>query len=304
MSNRTLDLVVVGSVALDRIETPFEVKENVLGGSVSYACAAASFFCRPGMVGVVGEDFPPEALECYKSFGIDLTGLQHKPGGTFRWSGVYEADMINRRTLSTELNVFEHFMPELPESYRAAPFLLLGNIAPQLQLRVLEQMTDPSFVLVDTMDLWINIAREDLTAVIAKADMLMLNDAEARLLTDEHNLKRCAQQICEMGPRYVVIKKGEHGAMLVSDDSIFMTPPYPVDRVVDPTGAGDSFAGAFLGALYQSGEIHDRNIRKALLYGSAVAACGVEAFSLERLQQLDKSSIQTRVDALCEMIRI
>jgi sugar/nucleoside kinase (ribokinase family) len=302
MSN--VDLVIVGSIGLDTIETKFEKREDLLGGSVSYACAAASFFAKTGMVGVVGSDFPAEYRDRYSAFGIDLEGLVTEEGKTFRWSGSYEDDMINRRTLSTELNVFADFTPELPEHYRDAPFILLGNISPELQLHVLAEARNPKFVIADTMDLWINIADEPLMELIEKVDLLTLNDSEARLLTQEHNLKLCAKKILDMGPDYVVIKKGEHGAMLVSRDGVFLVPAYPVDAVHDPTGAGDSFAGGFMGYLAQQGEVTGKVVKEALLCGSVVASFGVEAFSLERLQQLTLEQIEQRLADLKSMIQL
>jgi len=300
-----IDLVIIGSIGLDTIETKFDKREDLLGGSVSYACAAASFFTKTGMVGVVGGDFPEEYMDTYRSFDIDLDGLEKNEGGkTFRWSGVYEEDMINRRTLATELNVLETFSPELPESYRDAPFILLGNILPELQLHILTEARNPEFVIVDTMDLWINIAKESLIEVIGKVNMLTLNDSEARLLTGEHNLKTCAMKILDMGPDYVVIKKGEHGAMLVTRSGIFLVPAYPVDEVIDPTGAGDSFAGGFMGYLAGKGEVTDANVKEALLCGSVVASFGVEAFSLESLETLTSEQIEARLEELKSMTRI
>ena len=297
-----ITLVVVGSIGIDDIATPLETRKDLLGGSVSYACAAASFFTRAGMVGVVGDDFSQSYLQTYEKLGIDLGGLQQVPGRTFRWSGVYHDDMINRDTLSTELNVFESFSPELPGTYRSAPFLLLGNIQPELQLRVLEQCGNPAFVVADTMDLWINIARDALLDVISRVHMLTLNDSEARLLTGEHNLRKAAREIMGLGPGHVVIKKGEHGAMLVSrDDELYLVPAYPVDEVVDPTGAGDAFAGAFLGALARAGDTTAPGIRPALVYGSVVASFSVEAFSLDRLAALTLEQIDERVGTLGRM---
>ncbi len=300
-----IDLVIVGSIGLDTIETKFTKHEEILGGSVSYACATASFFTKTGMVGVVGGDFPEAHMECYRSFGIDLEGLiTEEDGKTFRWSGVYDDDMINRSTLSTELNVLETFAPELPEAYRDAPFILLGNISPELQLHVLSQARSPKFVIADTMDLWINIANESLVELIGKVNLLTLNDSEARLLTHEHNLKTCAKKILDMGPDYVVIKKGEHGAMLVTRHGIFLVPAYPVDEVNDPTGAGDSFAGGFMGYLAKKGEVTDRNVKEALLCGAVVASFGVEAFSLERLESLTDEQIEVRLGELKQMITL
>jgi len=304
MTMTTMDVVVVGSLGLDTIETKFDRKEDILGGSVSYACAASAFFARTGMVGVAGTDFPKAHLDLFKRLGIDVEGLAIAQGQTFRWSGVYEDDMINRRTLSTCLNVFADFMPELPAAYRTAPYLLLGNISPELQLHVLDQIQSPRFVIADTMDLWINIAKEPLLKVIRRVDMLTLNDGEARLLTNAHNLTACARKILSMGPSYVVIKKGEHGAMLVTRQGMYLIPAFPVDNVVDPTGAGDTFAGGFLGCLSQQPVIDDKSVCKALLHGSVVASFGVEAFSLGRLETLRKDEIQARLQALKAMIAI
>jgi cytidine kinase len=304
MTEQEVEVVVVGSNGLDTIETKFESRADVLGGSVSYACAAASYFARTGMVGVVGADFPAAYLAQYEAFGIDLAGLAREPGQTFRWAGVYDDDMINRRTLSTELNVFAAFKPELPAAYRRAPFLLLGNIAPALQLHVLAQIEAPRFVVADTMDLWINIASDELKAVIGRVDMVMLNDGEARLLTGEHNLRQCAAHILQMGPRYVVIKKGEHGAMLFSPAGIFLASAYPVDAVVDPTGAGDAFAGGFLGCLAGVGEVTDGAVRRALLHGAVIASVAVEGFGLDRLAAVDRSTIADRLAELERMMRV
>lgn len=299
-----VDVVIVGSIGLDNIETPFEKREALLGGSVSYACAASSFFATVGMVGVVGTDFDERHMDVYRHFGVDLTGLQQVDGRTFRWSGVYDADMINRQTLSTELNVFEHFMPAMPEAYRSARHVLLGNIAPELQLHVLDQVASPDFIIADTMDLWINIAHAELVKVIGRVDMLMLNDSEARLLTDKYHLRACAKAIRAMGPRYVVIKKGEHGAMLFGDEGVFIVPAYPVHAVVDPTGAGDTFAGAMIGSLARKGEVSDAALREALLHGAVVASHGVESFSLERLASLTEADITARMTELKAMVRV
>lgn len=238
-----VDIVVVGSVALDTIETPVAKRENLLGGSVSYACGAASFFARPGMVGVAGSDFPAEHIQCYRDLGIDIRGLQQEEGKTFRWSGVYEEDMNNRRTLSTELNVFAGFKPSLPAEYRTSPYLFLANIAPELQLHVLGEVQNARFVVADTMDLWINTARPALEEVMKRVDMIAVNDSEARLLTGEKNTISAARAILKMGPKYVALKKGEHGALLFHAGGVLIIPAYPVEDVRDPTGAGDAFAG-------------------------------------------------------------
>ena len=297
-------LVIVGSVALDTIKTPFDQGEDLLGGSVSYACAAASYFAPTGMVGVVGDDFPDAYMDIYRGCGVDLTGLQTVKGKTFRWSGAYDDDMINRQTISTDLNVFEDFSPDLPADYRSAPLVLLGNITPKLQLDVLSQVEAAEFVVADTMDLWINIARPELLEVIKKVNMLTLNDSEARLLTGEYNIKQAAESILDMGPEYVVVKKGEHGAMLVSKQGIFLVPAYPVDKVVDPTGAGDSFAGGMMGYLAECGTVNDTNMREALLRGSVVASFGVEVFSLDRLVGLTRDDIDSRLNDLKGMMRV
>ncbi len=294
---KPVQLVVVGSIGLDTIETPFEKKVEILGGSVSYACASASFFTSTGMVGVVGADFPGPFVELYRHFGINLNGLQRNPGKTFRWSGVYEKNMDNRRTLATELNVLESFMPELPEDYTRAPFLFLANIAPQLQLHVLAQVKSPRFVAADTMDLWINIALKPLRDVIAAVDLLTLNESEARLLAEENNLVKAAKKILSWGPKYVIIKKGEHGAMLFSATGVYVVPAYPLEVVHDPTGAGDTFAGGLMGALSERGELSEAAICKAMGYGIVVASFGVEDFSLERLRKLSRHEINHRFAA-------
>ncbi|NQT94370.1 MAG: sugar kinase [Lentisphaerae bacterium] len=299
-----MKLVVVGSIAIDEIETSRERRDNLLGGSVSYACAAASFFTKTGMVGVVGDDFSDDYTGLYSDLGIDMAGLERVSGKTFRWSGVYDKDMINRQTRSTDLNVFESFSPTLPGCYRKAPYLLLGNISPSLQLEVFSQAEEPEFVVADTMDLWINTDRDALMEVIARVNMLTLNDSEAHLLIGHRNLRKCAEEILAMGPQYVVLKKGEHGAMLVSESGIFLVPAFPVTVLKDPTGAGDSFAGGFLGFLAGAGSLDDSAMRESLLRGSVVASFGVEEFSLDRLEKLTRSEIDERVAALKKMISV
>lgn len=297
-------LVIVGSIGIDTIETPREKRVEILGGSVSYACAAASFFVKTGMVGVVGTDFPPEHRALWEKMGIDLAGLQTAEGKTFRWSGVYEENMDNRRTLLTELNVFESFSPELPDAYRGAPYLFLGNIAPELQLHVLEQVHSPQFILIDTMDLWINIAREKLVQVVSRCDMLTLNESEARLFTGTHSLMDAAGKLLKMGPRFVLIKKGASGSMLFSKNGIFLLHAFPLADFKDPTGAGDTFAGGLMGALAESGGTDEKSIRRAMLYGSVTAAFGVEEFSLERLAALNRAEIDIRAGQLKSMCTI
>ena len=302
--SENIQLVVVGSIGIDTIETPAARRESILGGSASYACAAASFFTRPGLVGVVGTDFPAGYVEMYGKFGIDLAGLQTVEGQTFKWSGVYEENMDNRRTISTELNVFASFQPELPPSYRHSPFLFLANISPQLQLHVLDQIRKPKFVVMDTMDLWINTARDALIEVIRRVDLLTVNESEARHLTGEKTLLKAAKMLLGFGPKYVLVKKGEHGSLLVTQDSLFMMPAYPLEEVHDPTGAGDSFAGGFIGSLAAASKITRKAIRQSMAYGSVVASFGVEAFSLDRLCTLTREQIEQRAALFREMMRL
>ena len=296
--------MVVGSIGIDTIETPVTRRESILGGSASYACAAASFFTRVGMVGVVGADFPKQHVDLYKQFRIDLDGLETVPGETFRWIGVYEANMDNRRTICTELNVFASFLPKLPPSYRKSPFLFLANIQPCLQLHVLDQIEKPRFVVVDTMDLWINTAKEVLLEVIERVDMLTLNESEARRLSGQHTLLKAARVLLGLGPKYVLIKKGEHGSILFSEKGVFLMPAFPLEDVQDPTGAGDTFAGGLMGALAAGGRVSETAIRKAMVYGSIVASFGVEAFSLDRLQTLTFDEIEARAGQFRDMVKV
>ena len=300
---QNVELVIVGSVGIDEITTPLEKRSEVPGGAATHASAAASFFATTGLVGVVGDDFPVAEKERLERFGIDLAGLQQQPGSTFRWSGIYEDDFVNRRTLSTELGVFADFRPELPQHFRQAGFLLLGNISPELQLLVLDQMPQAKFVAVDTMDLWINIARDKLVEVIRRTTMLTVNDSEARLLTGCHNLRDCAAALLELGPRLVVIKKGEHGSMLFAEGQTMLLPAYPVRAVIDPTGAGDTFAGACLGYLASRGSVALEDVVRGLQYGATVASFGVEAFGLEALEKIDRAQIEQRLDRLNDMFR-
>lgn len=297
-------LVIVGSIGLDTVATPETRREDLLGGSVSYAAVAASYLARVGMVGVVGSDFPAAHRQLYRARGIDTEGLEEAPGKTFRWSGVYEDDMINRRTLLTELNVFADFSPRLPEKYRQARFFLLGNISPELQLRVLSQARQAEFVAADTMDLWIQTGRNALMDVIRRVDMLTLNDSEARLLAQEHGLLRCAARIRSWGPRHVVIKKGEHGGILLSPEGVFLIPAYPVETVCDPTGAGDVFAGAMMSVLAGEGTVNPRTLRLAAVRGAVMASFGVEAFGLDRFRTLAETEIAARTAEMQNMIRI
>lgn len=300
----SVKLWIVGSIGIDDIKTRNADRKNLLGGSVPYSTVAASFFTKTGAVGVVGSDFPAAFDRRWQAFGIDLNGVQRQQGSTFRWACEYDDNMIERTTLKTELGVFASFMPELPAAYRTAPFVLLGNIQPELQMHVLKQADGAKFVALDTMNLWIETARPALLKVIRRVSLLTVNDGEARQLTGKWNLRECAEAILKMGPSYAVIKKGEHGALLFSKDGVFIVPAYPVRKLVDPTGAGDSYAGTFMGYLARAGRVSDGILRKALVHASAVASFGVEGFSLERFQKLSTPDIQVRVDELKSMVKV
>ena len=293
-----MSVLIVGSTALDSIKTPQSENPRLLGGSASHAAVAASFFGPVRLVGIVGDDFPARYLQLYRKHKIDLEGLQIAPGKTFHWSGEYEVNMNNRRTLATELGVFETFLPRLPESYRNSPFVLLANIAPALQGHVLDQMRRPKFVVADTMDLWLNIALADLLKLLKRVDGLVLNESEARQLAQEDNLLLAARKIHRLGPRHVIVKKGEHGAILSSGGKLFLAPAVPLARVVDPTGAGDSFAGGMMGWLAAARGPVEANLRRALVYGSAVASFCCEGFGLTATTRASRAAIEKRVQAL------
>jgi sugar/nucleoside kinase (ribokinase family) len=289
-----MSVLVVGSTALDSIKTPTRENPRLLGGSASHAAVAASFFAPVKLVGVVGDDFPKRYMALYRKHGIDLEGLQTVPGQTFHWSGEYEVNMNNRRTLKTELGVFEKFSPELPEAYRETPFVLLANIAPALQHHVLDQMRRPKLVLADTMDLWLNIALEELLRLLKRIDAIVLNDSEARHLTGEDNVVKALRLIHRLGPDYVIVKKGEHGALLSGPDGLFVCPAYPLRQLVDPTGAGDSFAGGLMGCLAGARGPWQRHLRRAMAFGSVVASFCCEGFGLARTTRLDLATIDAR----------
>jgi cytidine kinase len=297
-------LLIVGSTALDSIKTPWHENPRLLGGSASHAAVAASFFAPVRMVGVVGDDFPRRYINFFKRRGIDLEGLQIKPGKTFHWSGEYERNLNNRRTLKTELGVFEDFRPDLPAGWRDTKLVLLANIAPALQHHVLDQLRRPRFVVADTMDLWLDIARPDLLRLLPRVDALVLNDSEARLLTGIDNVIAAIPLIHRLGPAYVIIKKGEHGAILSGPGGFFLVPAVPLAQVVDPTGAGDSFAGAMLGYLASKGGPVRLNLRAALLHGSAVASIWCEGFGMARAAKLSRADIQRRVRDLRRHLRV
>jgi len=302
-----MSVLIVGSIALDDIKTPVEEHPNLLGGSASYGAVAASYFSPVNLVGIVGEDFPKEHIALLRGRRIDLEGLQIVPGKTFRWSGEYLWDMNTRETRSVALNVFEHFTPTLPASYKATPFILLANIAPDLQHHVLDQVAKPRFVIADTMDLWINIAKDSLLRLIGRVDMLILNDGEARQLTGETNLVKAAKAILALGPKYVAIKKGEHGCLLFGSQSEFFScPAFPLEDIHDPTGAGDTFAGGLAGVLAREsddGPVGFEALRRAVVFGTVLASFNVEAFSLERLKTVDAAQIEERIRVLQSMSR-
>jgi len=298
-----MSVLIVGSTALDSIKTPKAENPRLLGGSASHAAVAASFFSPVQLIGVVGEDFPKKYLDLYKKHKIDLTGLQILPGKTFHWSGEYELNMNNRRTLATELGVFETFNPTLPKSHQNAKFVLLANIAPALQHHVLDQTTNPKFVVADTMDLWLNIALEDLIKLIKRIDGFVLNDSEAHQLTKEDNVFTAIKKIHKMGPKYVIIKKGSHGSVLSSPKGIFICPAYPLHKVVDPTGAGDSFVGGMMGYLAAAKGSIDTNIRRAMIYGAVTASFCCEGFGLNQTTKTTRSNIESRVKELEQLTK-
>ena len=290
-----MSVLIVGSIALDTVKTPVEEHADLLGGSASYAALGASYFSPVKLVGVVGDDFPASEFDFWKSRKIDAEGVQRVAGKTFRWSGEYAWDMNTRETRSVALNVFEHFRPKLPQSYRETDFVLLANIAPALQSHVLDQMKRPRFIVADTMDLWIETTRADLDALLPRVDLLILNDSEARELTKETSLIKAGRKIRKSGPKYVAIKKGEHGALLFGEDEFFSCGAYPLEDIHDPTGAGDTFAGGMAGYLAsRKTDPTFADLRRAVIYGSVLASFNVEAFSLERLRTLNMDEIAER----------
>jgi sugar/nucleoside kinase (ribokinase family) len=292
-----MSVLIVGSIAIDTVKTPVEEHSDLLGGSASYAALAASFFSPVQLVGIVGNDFPESEFDFWKSRKIDTRGVQRAKGKTFRWSGEYSWDLNTRETRSIALNVFERFKPKLPDAYRKSDFVLLANIAPSLQAHVLDQMEKPRFIVADTMDLWIETTRSDLDALLRRVDLLILNDSEAREITKETSLIKAGRRIRTFGPRYVAIKKGEHGALLFGNDEFFSCGAYPLEDIHDPTGAGDTFAGGMAGYLAGTvKKVHFTDLRKAMIYGSVLASFCVEAFSLERLRNLSMDQINERYE--------
>src|SRR6476619_3724865 len=287
-------LLVVGSVALDTVKTPFGEASEVLGGSATYFSASASYFTSVDLIAVVGEDFPSQHLAFLKSRNIDLAGLERRSGATFRWKGEYSHQLNEAHTLDTRLNVFETFRPKIPESYRSPNLLFLGNIDPELQLEVLRQVKRPSLVACDTMNFWIEGKQETLWRMLEQVDVLIINDGEARLLGGDSNLVQVAKTILSKGPKHLIIKRGEYGVLMFNRQQVFGAPAFPLEQVKDPTGAGDTFAGGFMGYLSATGALTDASIRQAIVFGSVMASFTVEAFSLDRLRILDYKEIEAR----------
>ncbi|NJY61358.1 sugar kinase [Salinimicrobium sp. CDJ15-81-2] len=291
-------LLIVGTVAFDAIETPFGKTDKILGGAATYiGLSAAQFDIESAIVSVVGEDFPQEYLDLLKNRNIDITGTEIVKGGkTFFWSGKYHNDLNSRDTLDTQLNVLADFQPVVPEDFKSPDIVMLGNLHPLVQLSVLEQLQRPKLVVLDTMNFWMDNTWDDLMKVIEKVDVLTINDEEARQLTEEYSLVKAARKIAKMGPKYVVIKKGEHGALLFHNNQIFFAPALPLEEVFDPTGAGDTFAGGFTGYLAHTGDLSFKNMKNAVIYGSTLASFCVEKFGTERMQDLKKEEVHERLE--------
>lgn len=300
-----MSLIAVGTVAFDKISTPFGSTDKIVGGAATYISLAASFFTKDiNLVSVVGDDFPRPFLNNMESKGVNLEGLQIKEGEkSFFWEGKYHYDMNSRDTLDTQLNVLEHFNPVLPESYKNCEFLMLGNLAPQVQMQVIDQLEDrPKLIVLDTMNFWMDIAMDELKSVISKIDVLTINDEEARQLSGEFSLVKGARKILDMGPKYLIIKKGENGALLIDNDKMFYAPALPMEEVKDPTGAGDTFAGGFMGYLARTQDISFENMKRAVIVGSAMASFTVEEFGTQRLLELDESEIDQRIQLFVDLV--
>jgi sugar/nucleoside kinase (ribokinase family) len=289
-----MSLLVVGSVAFDSVKTPFGEVDDVLGGSATYFSTAASYFAEVAVVAVVGDDFPDEHLKFLKSRNIDIEGIEKREGKTFRWKGEYGYELNEAKTLDTQLNVFQSFKPKLPESYKEKKIVFLANIDPDLQRDVLEQVNNPSLIACDTMNFWIEGKRESLLSTLRLVDILLINDGEARELSNEPNLVRAARKILSYGPKTLIIKRGEYGALMFKDNKIFSAPAYPLETIFDPTGAGDSFAGGFMGYLANTMNFDESNIRRAIIFGSVMASFNVESFSLDRMKNLDFAEVKKR----------
>lgn len=295
-------VLVVGSVALDSIETPFGKVDDALGGSATFFAASASHLTEINVVGVVGNDYPLASLDPLRERGVNLAGLEVVEGTSFRWKGRYHHDLNAPETLDTQLGVFAEFEPKVPEEFKATDFLFLANIDPDLQLKVLSQVPRPRLVACDTMNFWISSKRDSLVELLTRVDLVTLNDGEARQLTGSNNLVTAARTIMSWGPKYVIIKKGEHGALFFTKDSVFFAPAYPLETLFDPTGAGDSFAGGFIGYLARSGDLSEANMRRAVVYGSAMGSFAVEKFSLDRLLEITREDIDARVAEFKQLV--
>lgn len=301
-----MSLITVGTVAFDAIETPFGKTDKIIGGAATYISLAASYFTENlKIISVVGEDFPQETLDMLKGRGVQQEGLQIKQGEkTFFWSGKYHNDMNSRDTLDTQLNVLETFDPVVPDSYQDCEYLMLGNLTPAVQMSVIDRLQNrPKLIVLDTMNFWMDIMMDDLKKVIQKIDVLTINDEEARQLSGEYSLKKAAKVILAMGPKYLIIKKGEHGALLFDNDNVFFAPALPLEEVFDPTGAGDTFAGGFMGYIAQTGDISFDNMKRAIIYGSAMASFTVEKFGTERITNLSQSEIDARVLEFVDLVK-
>ena len=299
-----MSLLVIGTLAFDDVETPYARREESLGGSATFFAWSSSFFAPVRLVGVVGTDFPDKHLSDLRDRGVDTAGVEIAEGRTFRWGGRYEADWNTRHTLKTELNVFEHFDPKVPENYRNSPYVFLANAAPAIQMKALEQVEGRPFVMADTMNLWIDIAKDDLLELCTRIDGLVLNDEEARMLSGERNLITAAKKVLALGPKFVVLKKGEHGAFLISEDVHYAVPAYPVDEVVDPTGAGDCFAGGFMGYVAAAQDTGPMTLKRAMLYGTVTASFCVEGFSVDRLQEHDRGAVERRFNEFHSIVSL
>ncbi|MCC6429648.1 MAG: sugar kinase [Gemmatimonadaceae bacterium] len=300
--NSANPVLVVGSVALDSVETPFGRADDVLGGSGTFFSSSASHFAPVQLVGVVGDDYPVEKLAPLAARGVDLAGLEQTTGSSFRWRGRYRHDLNSAETLETHLGVFSNFRPKIPAQFKNAPFVFLANIDPRLQLQVLDQVEKPRLVACDTMNFWIESRRPELIELLGRVDLITLNDGEARQLTEQTNLVHAARWILDRGPRHVLIKKGEHGAFMFTRDSVFFAPAYPLESVFDPTGAGDSFAGGFIGYLAATGDLSDRSMRRAVVVGSAMGSFAVEKFSNARLLEITRADIDARVQEFRQLV--
>lgn len=299
-----MSVITVGTMAFDAIETPFGKVNKIVGGSALYAAYAASYFVKPvQQISIIGYDFPDEELEALQQRGVQLEGVEKVADKkSFFWKGLYHQDMNTRDTLVTDLNVLEDFDPKVPDSYQDAAFLMLGNLMPKLQISVIEQLKQkPKLIILDTMNFWMETAMPDLEEVLKKVDLLMVNDSEARELTQQYSLIKAAKKIREMGPKYLIIKKGENGALLFYEDKVFFAPAFPLEEVFDPTGAGDTFAGGFIGYLAKTGDISFENMKKAIIAGSALASFCVEKFGNTRLKELTKEELNDRIQVFREL---